>query len=261
MNAKPVVLALSGHDPSGAAGVQADIETLAYSGCHCISVITSLTAQNTAEFKSMAPQAPERFREQLRLLTGDITVDACKIGLIGSIELVEVIAEYLASTHFPVVLDPVLGSGTGTALALPDLVREMTARLFPRITVITPNLGEAQTLTGHGEPDRALHALLDLGCETALITTSDQTGRQVTNTWMNASRQMHDYHWDKLPGIYHGSGCTLSAGIAGRLARGDTIRSAVEKAQDYTWQALQHAQQMGKAQLHPERFFSWRVSN
>ena len=260
MHTKPVVLAFSGHDPAGGAGIQADIETLAGAGCHCVSVITSLTAQNTSEFKRITPQTPARFREQLHLLTEDVAIDACKIGLIGSIELVEVIAEYLAATDFPVVLDPVLGSGTGTALATPELVREMIAQLFPRTTVITPNLGEAQTLTGHGEPERALHALLDLGCETALITTSGQTDKQVTNTWMGASREMHNYHWDKLSGVFHGSGCTLSACLAGRLARGDTIRSAVEQAQDYTWQALQHAQQMGKAQLHPDRFFSWRVS-
>lgn len=257
---KPVVLAFSGHDPTGGAGIQADIETLAGTGCHCVSVITSLTAQNTSEFNQITPQTPARFREQLHLLTEEVTVDACKIGLIGSIELVEVIAAYLATTDFPVVLDPVLGSGTGTALASPELIREMIAQLFPRTTVITPNLGEAQTLTGHGEPERALHALLDLGCDTALITTSGQTDKQVTNTWMSASREMHNYHWDKLPGVYHGSGCTLSACLAGRLAQGDTIRSAVEQAQDYTWQALQHAQQTGKAQLHPDRFFSWRVS-
>ena len=254
MNAKPVVLALSGHDPSGAAGVQADIEALAHTGCHCISVITSLTAQNTAEFKSMAPQPPERFREQLHLLTGDIAVDACKIGLIGSIELIEIIGDYLASARFPVVLDPVLGAGAGTDLSSPDLIRAMTDHLFPHTSVITPNLEEAQALTGCSETGQALHGLLDLGCKTALITAADQAGEQVINTWMCETRKIHSYRWTRLPGTYHGSGCTLSACLAGRLALGDPLRTAVDKAQEYTWQTLKNAHRIGKSQLHPGRF-------
>ena len=251
---KPVVLALSGHDPSGAAGVQADIEALAHAGCHCISVITSLTAQNTIEFKSVAPQAPARFREQLDLLTGDITVDACKIGLVGSIELVEVIGDYLATAQFPVVLDPVLGAGAGADLSSQKLLRAMRDHLLPRAGVITPNLGEALALTGCNEIGKALHGLLDLGCSSALITAADQAGNQAVNTWISETREIHTYRWDKLPGTYHGSGCTLSACLAGRLALGDPVRSAVETAQEYTWQTLKHARRIGTSQLHPERF-------
>lgn len=254
MCAKPVVLALSGHDPSGAAGVQADIEALAATGCHCVSVITSLTAQNTREFSSMIPQSPARFGEQLRLLTQDIRVDACKIGLVGSIELVTVIGDYLDSARIPVVLDPVLSTGTGANLAAPDLVRAMTEYLLPHAGVITPNMAEATALTGRGKMDEALHALLDLGCATALITAADQAGNQVTNAWMDETREIHGYRWDRLPGTYHGSGCTLSACLVGRLALGDPVRDAVEKAQEYTWQSLKNARRTGKSQLHPERF-------
>lgn len=258
MRVKPVVLALSGHDPSGAAGVQADIEALAHTGCHCISVITSLTAQNTAVFSSVTPQLPARFREQLELLTQDITVDACKIGLIGSIELIEIIGDYLtsarASARFPVVLDPVLGAGVGTDLSSPGLIRAMTDCLCPHTSVITPNLEEAQALTGCNETRQALHRLLGLGCDTALITAADQAGEQVINTWMSETREIHRYHWDRLPGAYHGSGCTLSASLAGRLALGDPVRVAVENAQAYTWKTLKHARQFGQSQLHPNRF-------
>ena len=254
MPTKPVVLALSGHDPSGAAGVQADIEALAHTGCHCISVITSLTAQNTAEFRSVTPQPPARFREQLDLLTGDITVDACKIGLIGSIELIEIIGDYLTSAEFPVVLDPILGAGAGADLSTPGLIRAMTECLFPHTGVITPNLEEALALTGCSETEKALHGLLDLGCETALITAAGQAGDQVINTWISATREIHSYRWDKLPGAYHGSGCTLSACLAGRLALGHPVHSAVETAQEYTWQTLKNARRIGRSQLHPERF-------
>ena len=251
---KPVVLAFSGHDPSGAAGLQADIEALARAGCHCVSVITSLTTQNTSEFKALAPQSPARFREQLELLTEDISVDACKIGLIGSIQLVEIIADYLKDAKFPVVLDPILGSGSGANLATPALIRNMTEHLFPHTTVITPNLEEALALTGCNETATALHSLLDLGCGSALITAADSARGEVINTWIGRTREVHSYHWEKLPGTYHGSGCTLSAYLAGRLARGDPVRVAVEKAQEYTWHTLKHAQRIGKSQLHPERF-------
>ena len=253
--AKPVVLALSGHDPSGAAGVQADIEALARAGCQCISVITSLTTQNTSEFRAMQPQTPARFREQLDLLTEDIPVHACKIGLIGSIGLVETIADYLKTEKFPVVLDPVLGSGTGVNLAEQDLIRNMREYLFPYTAVITPNLEEAFALTGCNRITEALHALLDLGCDTALITDADNAQNQVVNSWMSKTRELYSYPWEKLPGVYHGSGCTLSAYLAGRLALGDPVRTAVEKAQEYTWQTLKNARQTGKAQLHPERFY------
>ena len=251
---KPVVLAFSGHDPTGGAGIQADIETLAGTGCHCVSVITSLTAQNTSEFNQVTPQTPTRFREQLHLLTEDVAIDACKIGLIGSIELIEIIGDYLASARFPVVLDPVLGAGAGADLSSPGLIRAMTAHLFPHTSVITPNLEEAQALTGCSETEQALHGLLDLGCKTALITAADRAGDQVINTWMCETRKIHSYRWTRLPGTYHGSGCTLSACLAGRLALGDPLNTAVDEAQDYTWQTLKNARRIGKSQLHPGRF-------
>ena len=254
-NTKPVVLALSGHDPSGAAGVQADIEALARAGCQCISVITSLTTQNTSEFRAMQPQTPARFREQLDLLTDDIPVDACKIGLIGSVGLVETIVDFLETKMFPVVLDPVMTSGSGVKLAQQDLIRNMREYLFPHTAVITPNLGEALALTGCNEVTQAFHALLDLGCDTALITNADNAQDQVVNSWMSKNREVYSYTWEKLPGVYHGSGCTLSAYLAGRLARGDPVKAAVEKAQEYTWQTLRNARRTGKSQLHPERFF------
>lgn len=253
-NTKPVVLALSGHDPSGAAGIQADIEATARAGCHCVSVITSLTAQNTSEFRAMEPQSPARFREQLDLLTEEIRVDACKIGLIGSSQLVEVIADYLRDANCPVVLDPILGSGTGANLALPGLVPKLVDYLFPHTTVITPNLEEALALTGCNDTIKALHTLLDLGCDTALITGADNGRGELLNTWMDNTREVHNYRWEKLPGVYHGSGCTLSAHLSGWLARGDSVRTAVQKAQKYTWHALKNAHKTGKSQLHPDRF-------
>ena len=253
--ARPVVLALSGHDPSGAAGVQADIETLARAGCQCVSVLTALTVQNTARFEAVHPVSSTLFRKQLTLLSSDITVSACKLGMLPDVALVEATAAYLGEARRPVVFDPVLSSGLGDAFASAALVRSMAECLLPHTTVVTPNLAEARLLTGLDDPERALRRLLELGCESVLLTTADTTsGAEVINTWVGAQGAPVRYRWRKLPGMYHGSGCTLSAAIAARLALGSPVQTAVEWAQEYTWLSLKHARQLGHRQLHPERF-------
>lgn len=255
---RPVVLALSGHDPSGAAGAQADIETLASAGCHCVSVITCLTAQNTARFESLEAPSPDRFRERLALLTEDIPINACKIGLLGSPVLVDVITDCLESATLPVVLDPILRAGAGDDLAQPGLTQALTEKLFPQAAIVTPNRAEALALTGLADADIAaiLRALLDFGCEAALVTGADETETEVVNAYRDRAGEVAEYRWEKLPGQFHGSGCTLSACIAGRLARGDSLKTAVETAQAYTWQTLKHARLLGRAQSHPGRFFN-----
>lgn len=257
-SARPVVLALSGHDPSGAAGAQADIETLAGAGCHCVSVITCLTAQNTARFQSLEAPSPARFRERLELLAEDIPINACKIGLLGSPDLVDVITDYLESVTLPVVLDPILRAGAGDSVARPGLRQALTGKLFPQAAIVTPNRAEALALTGLADADVAatLQALLDFGCEAALVTGADETGTEVVNAYRDRAGEVAEYRWEKLPGQFHGSGCTLSACIAGRLARGDSLKTAVETAQAYTWQTLKRAQRLGRAQSHPGRFFN-----
>lgn len=254
-SARPVVLALSGHDPSGAAGAQADIETLANADCHCVSVLTCLTTQNTARFESLEAPSPARFRERLTLLTEDIPINACKIGLLGSPALVDVITDYLESASLPVVLDPILRTGAGDDLAQPGLTQALTEKLFPHAAIVTPNRAEALALTGLADAAATPQALLDFGCEAALVTGADETGTEVINAYRDRAGAVAEYRWEKLPGQFHGSGCTLSACIAGRLAQGDSLKTAVETAQSYTWQTLKRAQRLGRAQSHPGRFF------
>ncbi len=254
--AKPVVLALSGHDPSAGAGLQADIEALGSTGCQCVSVITSLTTQNTARLTAIQPQPPEQFAAQLHLLTEDIRVDVCKIGLIGSVELAEVIADYLSTSGLPTVLDPIIYAGTGDKITGADLLQSIITNLLPHTAIITPNLREAFSLTGCDEAADALPALLKMGCDAALLTNADAVQKEVINTFMDSRASIVRYRWERLPGTYHGSGCTLSAAIAGYLARGDGIQSAVEQAQEYTWRTLSRARKIGRSQLHPERLFN-----
>ncbi len=253
---KPAVLVFSGHDPSGGAGIQADIESIAASGCHCVSVLTTTTAQNTSKFEQLIPQSPDYFAAQIKLLISDITIHACKIGLIGSTDLLAVIVDTLQKFgNIPVVLDPILASGTGTDLIEGELQATIIRQLFPLVTVLTPNSQEARRLTGCTDDHRAASKLFEYGCKCILITGADNHTDKVINVLFQPDKEPLYYEWKRLPYSYHGSGCTLAANIAGHLALGSNIVEAIKQAQQYTWQTLKHGYQLGKGQYHPDRFF------
>lgn len=250
----PVVLVVSAHDPSGAAGVQADIESINANGCRAVSVITALTAQNTHTFESLLPQSSVAFRRQAELLLEDIEVAACKIGMVGSAALAGEIAAILDRLGgIPVVLDPVLHAGTGTDVAPGGIPSALLERLVPRTTVLTPNLAEAMALTGQADKFAAAAALLARGCGNVLVTGADAGGPRVINTLYAGDGRAEDYVWERLDGVYHGSGCTLAAAIAAQLARRRPPREAVSIAQQFTFDSLRHAHRLGRSQLHPNR--------
>jgi len=256
---KPTVLVFSGHDPSGAAGIQADIESIAYTGCHCASIITATTAQDTTSFAQLYPQDPDHFSQQTALLLSDLSIQACKIGLIGSMPLIEIIADVLRKLDgMPIVIDPILAAGTGKTLTDRRLQKSIIKHLFPHTTVLTPNSQEAKELTATNNIQAAATKLFEFGCKNVLITGADDDTAQVTNTLFMPNQKPVQYEWERLPHSFHGSGCTLSAAIAGFLAMEQDIHSAVEKAQAFTWESLKHGIQLGKGQLHPVRIFSDR---
>lgn len=255
-----VILVFAGHDPSGGAGVQADIETITAHGCRCVSVITALTAQNTSGFSALYPQQPARFRKQARLLTADIRIHACKLGLIGSVALTDSIGAILREfpAGLPVVFDPVLAAGSGEAIAGRELMTAMRTKLFKLTTVLTPNAAEARLLTRRKDINQAAEVLLKWGCESVLVTGADENTPRVRNILFGRDIEPEYFEWERLPGTYHGSGCTLSSGISTLLAQGLDIRTAAAKAQEYTWQTLKHGYQIGGGQKHPDRFFRFR---
>ncbi len=251
---RPVILSVSAHDPSGAAGIQADMETVNSYHNHCVSVITALTAQNTGKFESILPQNPMVFRKQAELLLADIKIDACKIGLIGSDLLVHEINDILCETNdIPVVLDPVLHSGTGSNLSSDDIVSTLLDTLLPKITIITPNIKEALTLSGKSNLADSATVLLEKGCRNVLITGADQASDKVVNVLYRQDYDPVEYVWEKLQGTYHGSGCTLASALTCELLIENDIPTAVHKAQEYTLQTLKRAVQLGNSQFHPQR--------
>jgi hydroxymethylpyrimidine/phosphomethylpyrimidine kinase len=252
---KPVVLVMGGHDPTGAAGIQADIESIMVAGCQCVSLITVLTAQNTSEFKQVIPQTAENFRLQCQTLLSDIPIDVCKIGLIGDLGIAEVIVEALAKLNdVPVVVDPILQSGTGWTLAAGQLREFIQRSLLRRATVATPNSTEARLLSGCQDIYQAGEKLLAIGCPQVLITGADEATAEVSNILFMQDAEPVVYHWERLPGMYHGSGCTLAALTAAGIAKGYPVKTAIETAQEHTWKALKHGRRYGRLQLHPDRF-------
>jgi hydroxymethylpyrimidine/phosphomethylpyrimidine kinase len=253
---KPVVLVLAGHDPTGGAGIQADIETIASHECHAATVITCLTTQNTTEFRKVIPVSPEDFNQQIEMILADMPICACKIGLVADTGILSIVEKNLiALMDIPVVLDPVINAGTGTKIITDDVSAVLHDKLLPFITVITPNSVEARSLTGIDNLDAAAQDLLARGCHAVLITGAHEQTDKVVNTLYLRDEPPLKNEWGRLPGNYHGSGCTLSSSIAALLARGKSIGEATAMAQKYTWHTLKHAMMPGKGQYHPDRFY------
>jgi len=251
----PTLLTISGHDPSGGAGIQADIEAATANGCAATSVVTCLTVQDTRNLSEWAPIEPGLVNRQARTLLADIPIQAIKIGLLGNDSIAQIIGALLSDyPQIPVVLDPVLASGGGTELAGKTLLDSIRLQLLPHTTLITPNSLEARRLTGLEDLDACASKLLSLGCGAVLITGTHEKEREVSNRLYHCGEKSASL-WPRLPGEYHGSGCTLASSIAAFLARGRPLEEAVLRGQEYTWKALSQGYRSGRGQLLPDRFF------
>lgn len=259
----PLVMSFAASDPSGGAGLQADILTISSIGCHSLSVVTAITVQDTSGVDDVLAVDPEWVADQARAMLEDVPVSAFKIGLLGSVENIAVIAEILADyPDIPLVLDPVLASGRGDELASEDMLDAMRELLIPQSTIITPNSMEARRLAldeDNEDDDPALEEcamrILRMGCKHVLITGTHEQTPKVSNTLYGVDGVLRSDSWARLPGIYHGSGCTLSAAIASLLAQAVNISDAVKEAQEYTWQTLQAGFRPGMGQYIPDRLF------
>ena len=258
----PLVLAFAASDPTGGAGMQADMLALASMGCHPLSVITAITVQDTTGVEAAFAVDADWVSDQARALLEDMLVGAFKLGMLGSVENIAVIAEILSDyPDIPLVFDPVLASGRGDQLADEEMVEAMIELLLPQTTILTPNSMEARRLAQGEDEDvhpslaACAHKLLAAGCEHVLITGTHENTAQVINTLYAPRGVIRADKWDRLPGSYHGSGCTLASAIAANLACGLDIGDAVFEAQEYTWHTLANGFRPGMGQYIPDRFF------
>jgi hydroxymethylpyrimidine/phosphomethylpyrimidine kinase len=264
----PIVLSFAASDPSGGAGIQADLMTLSSMGCHALTVITAITVQDTLGVDAVHALDSEWVEDQARAVLEDMPVAAFKIGMVGSVENISVIAEIVSDyPDIPLVLDPVLASGRGDELANEEMLDAIRELLLPQTTVLTPNSMEARRLAEDDEdgedgedeaaPDLAHCAqrLISYGCEYVLVTGTHENTPKVINTLYGENGQVRSDRWERLPGSYHGSGCTLASAIAANLANGLEVADAVRDAQEYTWQSLANGFRPGMGQHLPDRFF------
>ncbi len=252
----PVVLVFAGLDPCGGAGIQADIEAIAAQGCHAASIVTCLTVQDTRNLYRSSPVNADLVRHQAQILCADVPIAAIKLGLLGSIAMVETVSAFLHEhkSHIPVICDPVLAAGGGQELATAHLLEVMREILLPQVSLLTPNSLEARRLAGCENLAEAAHKLCEFGCQQVLITGTHESSERVEHRCYNADGCFDVQSWERLPGEYHGSGCTLAASLAAQLAQGKPLVEALTQAQSYTWHTLQAAFQIGQGQAIPRRY-------
>lgn len=244
------VLTIAGSDSSGGAGIQADIKTMTMNGVYAMSVITAMTAQNTTGVYSIQEATPLFLKQQLKAVFDDIFPDAIKIGMVSSIELIEVIFEVLKKYKVKnVVVDPVMVATAGSSLINDDALKAMTDKLFPLATLITPNILEAEVLANmkiNNKEDMEIAAKYisnKYGCATLIKgghSINDANDVLYTDKieWFNSKRIDNSNN--------HGTGCTLSSAIASNLAKGYTLQEAITLAKEYLVNALKANLDIGK---------------
>jgi hydroxymethylpyrimidine/phosphomethylpyrimidine kinase len=225
----PRCLTIAGSDSGGGAGIQADLKAFAAAGCHGMSAIVALTAQNTVGVTAVHEAPPEFVRAQLEAVFDDIGVDAAKTGMLFSRRIVETVADFLADRSVPLVVDPVMVASSGARLLQEDAVDAYVERLFPLATVVTPNLPEAQVLArGPGTRRELAERIHELGAPAVLVTGGH--GEPAVDHLFDGREHVelpverHDV------AATHGAGCTHSATLAAGLARGLSLRDAAAQA-------------------------------
>ena len=255
------VLCVSGHDPSGGAGIQADIEAINSCAAHALSIISCTTVQDSQQVYNVIPNDPHVLQKQISILIKDSPINAIKVGLIANKETIDILAALLIQlktvdplVNVPLILDPVFSSGgNNQSLTKADLIAYLKQQLLPLVSIITPNTHELIQLTGETNPDKAAQLVINLGVKWVLLTgTHDTNTKDVINT-LYGKNTKQQWNWPRLNGDYHGSGCTLAASLSAFIAQGVDENEAFYLAQQFTWQSLNGAYRSGKGQLTPNR--------
>ena len=267
MSSLPNVLSIAGSDPSGGAGIQADLKTFAALGCYGMSVITALTAQNTQGVSGVHIPPADFVAQQIDAIFADIDVAAVKIGMLGSPDVVQAVAEALKRHHAKnIVLDPVLVATSGDSLGAPGVVEAMREYLLPLARIVTPNIPEAMRFTGLGEPSTVQELanlaghFLAQGAQAVLVKGGHMQGDKASDVLFEAD-QAEVFSQPRIDTKNtHGTGCTLSSAIAAQLAKGLELPRAVETAKAYLTQALRDSNRLNVGQGHGPVHHLWTLT-
>ncbi len=245
----PIALTVAGSDPSGGAGIQADLKTFAAFDVYGAAVLTCATAQNTTGVRATGELPVELVAAQLDAVLEDLAIGALKTGMLGRAEIVHVVADRVAAVRAPLVVDPVMVATSGDALLSADGTAALRTRLLPLARLVTPNLAEAAVLAGRPVTDvasmrDAARAIRDLGARAVLVKGGHLAG-EACDVLLDGDA-VHELRAPRLEaGALHGSGCTLSAAITAALAQGDPLLDAVRRAKAFVHAAIASAPQVG----------------
>lgn len=257
MQTTPIAMTIAGSDSGGGAGIQADLKTMSALGVYGTTAICALTAQNTRGVQGVELASPAFVVAQIDSILSDIDVRAAKTGMLANAAIVNAVADRMRQApHIPLVVDPVMIATSGDSLLSSDAIDAVRHKLLPAARIVTPNLPEAAKLLSSSEartPDEAIaqaRALMRFGSRAVLVKGGHGSGSDVEDVLVDGD-QLHVFRKPRLAATNtHGTGCTLSAAIASYLARGDDLPAAVEKAQDFVWNAIRAGQTLGVGHGH-----------
>lgn len=246
-NTPPCVLTIAGTDPTGGAGIQADIKTISANGCYAASVITALVAQNTQGVQAIEVVAVEFIRKQMHAVFSDLNIIAVKIGMLHNSKIMETVADVLTQYKAKnIVLDPVMVAKNGCELLQKDAVSTMQSGLFPLADLITPNLSEAEVILA--KPIRSFDEMALAASEMSqqfnvnVLLKGGHLVNEDSSDVLSIKNQLVWFHEKRIDtNNTHGTGCTLSAAIASYLARGEHLPNAIKKAKQYLTNAIRFA--------------------
>lgn len=238
---RSVVLCFSGLDPSGGAGLQADIEAIAALGGHAAIVCTALTIQDSQKVYGFQAIDPDFLIAQAERVLADLPVKAIKCGMLANPDIVQVVQTIAERyPHIPLLVDPVLAANSGGSLANSHMVNALT-RLFPLATLITPNTLEARWLSQQDDLAATIPYLTSVGAQAILLKGGHEQGQLIKNQLFMQGKLQQTSQWPRLPAEFHGSGCSLAAAIAAGIAQGLSLTTAITRAEVWLHSALQRA--------------------
>lgn len=254
---RKTVLCFSGLDPSGGAGLQADIEAIGQSGSHSAIACTAITIQNTQQVFGFEATPTDLLLAQAEAVMADLPILCVKSGMLGTTENIDALAGFLQKyPHLHYVLDPVLVANSGGSLGDQATLVKAFQQLIPRADLITPNTIELRALSGENDLNKAVEVLFNLGAKAILVKGGhEDTGDNLYNSLYINGNLVKESKIKRLEGQFHGSGCSLASYIAGKIAQGEDVITAVDLAEQWLYQVLQNAEtpQIGGQKL-PKRF-------
>jgi len=239
------ILSIGGSDPSSGAGIQSDIKTFSNYGVYGFTVVTAITSQNTRKVISIEPVSTKSLRAQLDSILSDFHIDAIKIGMVYSSQIIKVIRSKLRNIRVPIVVDPIIKSTTGTMLLKKSALHDYKKMIIPLADVITPNKYEAKVLSGTSNTNKSAKKIQVMGAKCVIITGATSSNSQISDFVLEENRK-YVISGKKIPTRNHGSGCNYSASISASLAKGNTIHYAVKTAKDYVYQSIKNSKKIGK---------------